>query len=241
MKPDCFVTGRVFRLIELSVIIGVITILGRFDAVADERVFLGPAVPSLTNSGANWLTGANGAGATLVDSDDTGKDGYDFTISNTVAGGENNGDWRCRPFSLGAAAGGARTITFSFAYKFVNTVAPGNNMHMQLRFFDATGTNFVAEDVIRLGAHTRDSGMTNYRTLTIEDIAVPRKARTADIWFNANIYEPWVSGIGRFNSFSVTTAPRSLLFKAGVSLIILICLGALTGLLTRLWRRRLRA
>jgi hypothetical protein len=111
-------------------------------------------------------------------------------------------------------------------------------MHVQLRFFDATGTNFVAEHVIPVGARTGDSSMASYRTLTFEGIFAPPKARTADVWINANIFEPWVSGTGRFDSFSVTTAPRSLLFKAGVIAAVLIGICVLTGLLIYFLRRR---
>jgi hypothetical protein len=207
-------------------------------ASAKGQIFLGPAGSGTSTGYINWLTGANGAGFTAVDFDDPANGGCDFTMSNTVAGAGNNADWRCLPFSLGAAAGGARPITFSFAYKFVNPVARGNNMHVQLRFFDATGTNFVAEHVIPVGARTGDSSMASYRTLTFEGIFAPPKARTADVWINAKIFEPWVSGTGRFDSFSVTTAPRSLLFKAGVIAAVLIGICVLTGLLIYFLRRR---
>jgi prepilin-type N-terminal cleavage/methylation domain-containing protein len=238
MKPNCFAAWRAYTLIESLMVIAIIGILAAFGASGKEQIFLGPAGSGASSGGANWLTGANGTGFTVVDFDDPANGGFDFTLSNTVAGAENNADWRCPPFSLGAAAGGARPIIFSFAYKFVNAVARGNNMHVQLRFFDPTGTNFVAEDVIPVGARTGDSSMTSYRTLTFEGIIAPPKARTADIWINANIFEPWVSGTGRFDSFSVTTAPRSWLFKAGVIATVLTGIGALTVLLTCFWRRR---
>jgi hypothetical protein len=69
-------------------------------------------------------------------------------------------------------------------------------------------------------------------------ILAPKKARTADIWIDANIFEPWVSGTARFDVFSVTTVPRSLLFKAGVGTAVLLAVGALTVLLIQLWRQR---
>ena len=58
--------------------------------------------------------------------------------------------------------------------------------------------------------------MTDYRTLTINGILAPTRARTADIWVDANIFEPWVSGTAHFDDFSVTTLPRSLRFKVMV-------------------------
>jgi hypothetical protein len=117
-------------------------------------------------------------------------------------------------------------------------VAAGNNIHVQLRFFDSTGTNFIGERVIQVGARTSDSAMTDYRTLVINGILAPHKARTADIWVDANIFEPWVSGTARFDDFSVTTLPRSLLFKVMIGAAILLAVGALTALLIQLWRRR---
>jgi hypothetical protein len=207
-------------------------------ASAKEPIFLGPANSGPASGGANWLTGANGAGYTAVDFDDAARDGFDFTISNSVAGKENTADWRCPPFSLGAAADGARPLTFSFAYKLVNAVAKGNNVHVQLRFFDATGTNFISELVLPLGAHTGNSRMGDYKTLTFSNIFAPRKAGTADVWIDANFFEPWVSGTARFGDISVTTLPRSLLFQAGVIAIALIGIGALVILSICLWRRR---
>ena len=189
---------------------------------AKEVQRLGPATNSV-----EWLNGANGGGYISIDNDDAPKSGFDFTISNTVAGTGNNADWRCQPFSLETAAWGARPIAFSFAYKFSEAVAKGNNVHVQLRFFDSTGTNFISEIVLPVGAHTGDSRMSDYKTLTLENILVPRKAKTADVWINANIFEPWVSGTARFGDISVTTAPRSLLFKASVVMAALIGICAL--------------
>jgi hypothetical protein len=236
MNPSATNPGHAFTLLELLVVIA-ISIVGTFSVSAKGQIFLGPAGSGASSGGANWLTGANGAGFTSVDFDDPANGGCDFTISNTIAGAENNADWRCVPFSLGPATGGARPITFSFAYKLVDRVAARNNIHVQLRFFDSTGTNFIGERVIPVGAHTSDSAMTDYRTLTINGILAPPRARTADIWIDANIFEPWVSGTGRFDNFSVTTSPRSLLFKAGVVVTVLIGICALTMLLIHFWRR----
>jgi hypothetical protein len=222
MKPDSLIYRLAMKVIKLLAGIAAIMILAPQAIFADGQIFLGPIVEGTPDGGSNWLTGAHGAGVTFIDHADAGRGGFDFTISNTVAGEGNNADWRSLPFSLGSAAGGARPITFSFAYKFVGDVLSGNNMHIQLRFFDSTGTNFVLEHVLRVGANTGDSSMGDYKTMTIKDIPVPRKARTADVWINANIYEPWVSGIGRFKNISVTTAPRSLLFKTGVAAVVLL-------------------
>jgi hypothetical protein len=204
-----------------------------------KQIFLGPPDSGASSAGANWFSGANGGGSVSVDFNDPATTGgCDFTISNTVAGKENNASWRCPNFSLGPAAGGARPITFSFAYKLENPVTAGNNILVMLRFFDSTGTNYISQRTIQVGAHTSDSAMTSYRTITIPGILAPPKARTADVWIDANDFDPWVSGTGRFDNISVTTAPRSLLFKAGVGAAILLAVGALTALPIQLWRRR---
>jgi hypothetical protein len=204
-----------------------------------KQIFLGPPDSDASSAGANWFSGANGGGSVSVDFNDPATNGgCDFVISNTVAGKENNASWRCPNFSLGPAAGGARPITFSFAYKLVDTVAAKNNILVLLRFFDSTGVKFIDQRFIQVGVHTSDSAMTSYRTITMTGIFAPPKARTADIWIDANDFDPWVSGVGRFDDFSVTTVPRSLLFKTLVGVGVLAGVGALTLLLIQLWRRR---
>lgn len=196
-------------------------------AFGGGQIFLGPAGSGSWNGSAKWLTGAVGAASTSYDFNDTANGMCAFVISNTVVGKENRADWRSEPFSLGPAAGGARPITFTFAYKLSDRVQAWNNIHVQLRFFDS-GTNFLAERVTSIGAHTSDSAMTSYRTLTLTDILAPPKARLADVWIDANIFEPWVSGTAHFDDISVTTVPRSLGFKAAVIACVLIGLCAIT-------------
>ena len=202
------------------------------------QIFLGPAGSGTWNGSSKWLTGQVGTASTSYDFNDTASGMCAFVISNTVAGKENRADWRSEQFSLGPAAGGARPITFTFAYKLSDRVQPRNNIHVQLRFFDSTGTNFLAERVIPVGAHTSDSAMTAYRTLTLTDILAPAKARMADVWIDANIFEPWVSGTAHFDDISVTTVPRSIGFKLTVIASVVIGMGASGVLLVYLWRRR---
>jgi hypothetical protein len=204
-------------------------------ASGKEQIFLGPPESGTWSGSEKWLTGAYGAASTFYDFNDPAHGACAFVLSNSVAGKGNAADWRCLPFPLGPAAGGARPITFSFAYKFSEPVAAGNNMRVELRFFDSTGTNRVGERVVQLGTPTGDSAMSDYQTLTMNGILAPRKARMADISINM---DNWVSGAGRFDDFSVTTVPRSVLFKVGVGAAILLAVGALTGLLIQLWRRR---
>ncbi len=80
--------------------------------------------------------------------------------------------------------------------------------------------------------------MTGYRTLTLTDILSPPKARRADVWIDANIFEPWVSGTAHFDDISVTTVPRSLAFKAGVIASVVIGIGASGVLIVYVWRHR---
>jgi hypothetical protein len=219
-------------IVPLVVTTSIITTL---TASGKGQIFLGPPESGTWSGSEKWLTGMYGAAATSYDFDDPFHGVCAFVLSNTVAGEENAADWRCLPFSLGPAAGGARLITFSFAYKLSDRVVAGNNMRVELRFFDSTGTNRVGERVVQLGTHTGDSAMSSYRTLTMNGIMAPRKARTADISINM---DSWVSGPGRFDDFSVTTEPRSMLFKVGVGTAVPLGVGTLTVLLVQLWRRR---
>ena len=224
----------------VTLMVATFAIITTMVASGKEQIFLGPAESGTWSGSSKWPNGMYGAASTSYDFNDVSHGVCAFVISNTVAGTENKADWRCEVFSLGPAAGGARPITFSFAYKLADPVAAGNNLRVQLRFWDSSGTNFMGERNIRVGAHTSDSGMTSYRTLTMNGILAPRKARTMDIAIlaNQNADEPWVSGTGRFDDFSVTTAPRSLQFKAGVGAAILLVVGALIMLLIQLLRRR---
>jgi len=207
-------------------------------ALGSEPIFLGPPESGTWSGSSKWMTGASGAASTFYNFNDAASGACAFVISNTTAGKENRADWRCAPFSLGPAAGGARPITFSFAYKLTDRVEAKNNIHVQLRFFDASGTNFINEMVVQVGAHTGDSAMTEYRTLTFDNLLAPRRARTVDIWINVNTFEPWISGTALFDNFSVTTVPRSLRFKAGVIVAVWIGVSVLGTLLIYFWRQR---
>jgi hypothetical protein len=229
--------NKKINLLYQSIVTWVVTafIVTTMAALGKEQIFLGPPESGTWSGSSKWLTGAYGAASTFYDFNDPANGACAFVLSNSVAGKGNAADWRCLPFPLGPAAGGARPITFSFAYKFSEPVAAGNNMYIHLGFFDSTGTNFVGERAVLLGAHTGDSAMTSYRTLTMNGILAPRKARMADI--SINFEESWASGAGRFDDFSVTTVPRSLLFKVGVGAAVLLCVYALTLLLIQLWHR----
>ena len=228
-----------FAGVAACVVLAVFAILFLFK----NQIILGPPDSDASSAGADWFPDWKGGGSASVDFNDPAtKGGYDFVLSNTnnfVADVENYADWRCPNFSLGPAAGGARPISFSFAYKLENPVAARNNLRVQLCFWDSTGTNFLGERDIDVGAHTGDSAMTSYRTLTINGIMAPPKAQTMYIAILANINPDllWASGTGRFANISVTTVPHSLLFKAGVIAAALIGICALIVLLVRFWCR----
>jgi len=79
--------------------------------------------------------------------------------------------------------------------------------------------------------------MTRYKRVVVGNILAPRNAQTADVRINANLFEPWASGTGRFDNISVTVTPHSLLFKTGVVATALTGICALILLLVRFWRR----
>jgi hypothetical protein len=214
--------GRVFGLVTSLAVIAVLAVPA--GAMAGP-ILLGPSNPGAEHGSDDWLYGTNGEAWVSFDSTDPATGEYDFAIGNQTAGHENRADWRSHIFPLGPAANGARPITFSFAYKFPDKVNQRENIQVFLRFFDAAGTNFFGQKIFRVGFHTGDSNMAGYRTMTITDILAPRKARTADVWITANIWEPWTSGVGRFDDFSVTTVSRlgrTLLVVLGGSVAVLI-------------------
>ena len=208
-------------------------ILVTINVSAGGWLILGP-----TNNAENWFNGEYGAATVSVDwSDPFDNGGFDFVINNTNAGSANKADWRSQPFSLGPAAEGRKPITFTFSYKLPDTVAKRNNIHVQLRFFDSTGTRFISEKVIPVGVQSGDSEMTGYKTITMSDIKAPRKAQTADVWINAGSFDPWTSGNAQFAAILVTTVPptRWVLYLSGLAAILVaICLTA-----TLILRKRL--
>lgn len=202
---------------KLFVSTAAVWIVATLNVSAGGWLILGP-----TNNAESWFNGEYGAATVSVDwSDPFVNGGFDFVINNTNAGLANKADWRSQPFSLGPAAGGARPVTFRFAYKLPDTVAKRNNIHVQLRFFDATGTRFISEKVIPVGAQTGDSEMTGYKAITMSGITTPRKAQTADVWINAGSFDPWTSGNAQFADISVTTVPPNswIFYLAGLLLI----------------------
>jgi len=195
-----------------------------------SQIVIGPPDPGGEHGFDYWYHGTGGAGFLFIDNADPASGNNDFTLGNTNATKGNLSDWRSQNFALGPAAKGAEPITFSFAYELPDNVSSGDNIRVELRFFDATGTNFLDEKKILVGSDTGDSNMTRYKSVTITNIHAPKRAQTADISFNANLFEPWASGTGRFDDFSVTVQKRSLTMLVVVTgltaLLIVIGIGA---------------
>jgi hypothetical protein len=207
---------------------------------ADARqVFLGPANGGAENGWSSWYNGVSGGGFVALDTDEpaTGVSCFRLGISNAVPGQPHHADIRSEAFALGRAGKTRQPLTLSFAYKLPGKVKPGDNVQVFFRFFDQTGTNYLGQEMVRVGSNTGDSEMSHYKRMTRTDIFAPRKAMTADIWVLANVFdEPWSSGAAQFDDFLVTAGParsRPALF-VGVAI-----LGMLTAWLIRvLWIRR---
>ena len=128
-------------------------------------------------------------------------------MDNTSTDRHDHADWRCETFALGPATNGAWPIRFSFDYKLPGPVNEGDNLRVQLRFYDQN-TNFINQQEFWVGSSSHDSAMTNYKTVASDDILPPAGARLCDVTLTANFYDgdKWSSGTGRFDNIFVTTA-----------------------------------
>ncbi|HEY4417498.1 MAG TPA: serine/threonine-protein kinase [Verrucomicrobiae bacterium] len=204
-----------------------------------KQMLIGPANPGAEKNFDGWWVGSGGGAQSFltVDHADPASGDSDFTLGNTNLDGNNFAEWRTFVFPLGPAANGSVPITFSFAYKWPEEVAAGDNVLVQLRFY-GHATNFLGSKGIWLGSRSGDSAMTRYKTLTIAGIQAPPHAEMADITASINLYgNRWSSGTGRFDDFAVLAAPHSLLFKTGVAATALISICILIMRLVHFWRR----
>ena len=171
-----------------------------------QHVLLGPLNPGAEEGSEHWYHGINGNGVLLTDNTDPASGENDFTVENTSTNGHNYAEWRCETFSLGPATNGAHPVTFSFDYKLPGPVNDGDNVRVQLRFFDQN-KDFIDQKIFWLGSSSHDSAMTSYKTVTTENIQPPAGARLCDVTLSANLYDDkWSSGTGRFDNILVTTA-----------------------------------
>jgi hypothetical protein len=179
---------------------------------AAKQILLGPP-DSGAELGGQWYYGTNGAGYRFIDDADPNSGNKDFALGNKAASKGNLADWRSPNFALGPAAAGNTPIAFSFSYKLLDAVNAGDDIRIELRFFDKSGANYLDERKILVGSSSGDASMGGYKKVVIADIRAPKRAATADIRVNANIFEPWASGTGRFDDFSVTATKHSLLLE----------------------------
>jgi len=207
----------------------------------EKQITLGPSNPGAEQDSDAWWVGTSGKGYLFVDHTDPASGNSDFTLGNTNLEGNNSVAWRSVAFPLGPAAAGAKPITFSFSYKLVDEVDPGDNVLVQVRFFDQA-TNWISDRDFPVGAITHDSFMSHYKTVTVGDIRAPQRAQMADVHINTDWKGfHWSSGNARFDNIFVTTVPYSLRFKAVVITVALASLGSLILLLVRFWRRSVPA
>ncbi len=170
-----------------------------------KQVLLGPLNPGAEDGAESWYHGMNGNGAVLTDSMDAASGENDFTVENTITNQHNFAEWRCEMFSLGLATNGACPVSFSFDYKLPGPVKDGDNVRVQLRFFDQN-SNFIDQKIFWLGTSSHDSAMTSYKTISSNGIVPPDAARLCDVTLSANLYDDhWSSGAGRFDNIFVTT------------------------------------
>lgn len=202
--------------------------------VMAKQILLGPPDPDAEQGMDEWNHGTSGTGYQSIDNTDPASGAGDFTLGNTNAARENHADWRSQIFPLGPAAAGAQPVTFSFSYKLTDTVNDGDNIRVQLRFYDKAN-NFIGQNEYLVGSGSNDSEMTRYKKLTYTGIRAPRRAQGADVTFSANFYDVdrWSSGTARFDDFSVTTTSPFPLFRISVVLAILLLIGGLTARLMR--------
>ncbi|HEY1717425.1 MAG TPA: hypothetical protein VGH42_03920 [Verrucomicrobiae bacterium] len=215
---------RAFTLIKLVAIMYVIMAM---PAMAGQ-VLIGPPDPDAEQGMDDWNHGTGGTGYQSIDDTDPSTGADDFTLGNTNAARENHADWRSQIFPLGNAAAGVQPVTFSFSYKLTDTVNDGDNIRVQLRFYDKAG-NFIEQNEFLVGSSSKDSEMIHYKKLTFAGIRPPRRAQGADVTFSANFYDidRWSSGTARFDDFSVTTASRFPLFKGVVAPMLLLLVAGL--------------
>jgi uncharacterized protein (TIGR03435 family) len=202
-----------------------------------KRTLLGPVNPGAEEGSEYWYHDFSGNGSLSTDRADPAAGVCDFTLVNSNPNRQSHADWRSEIFSLGPATKGAVPLRFSFAYKLPGPVKDGDNLRVQLRFFDQA-TNFLDQKVFFVGSSTRDSAMTGYKTITADDLPVPAGSRFSDLTISANQYDDrWSSGTGRFDNLIVTIKKTPAAPFKRFGLAVLSGLAVLTLLLI-FWKTR---
>ena len=132
-------------------------------------MLLGPLNPGAEEGSEHWYYAIDGTGKLLTDSTDAASGDSNFTVENTSTNRHDHAEWSCEMFSLGSATNGAHPVTFSFDYKLPGQVNDGDNIRIQLRFFDQN-TNFIGQKLFWVGTSSHDSAMTGYKTVATDGI-----------------------------------------------------------------------
>lgn len=193
---------------QMICIIAIMMIVTISAGAATPPILIGPANPGAEDGDSRWWVGASGKSYLSVDHTDPASGTNDFTLGNRSEIGNNSAAWRSVLFPLGPAANGRATMTLSFTYKLLDKVKDGDNVRIQFRFYDKTGTQLQNEENIFVGSRSHDSEMAEYKTMTMKNIYAFPGAEMADIHVNINLYgDHWSSGTARFDDFSITAAP----------------------------------
>jgi hypothetical protein len=204
-----------------------ITVLTSFCAAMARPVVLGPANPGAEYGMTDWFSGTLGGGSVTIDSDPaSGVRDFKIGITNASAYQVNHADFRSLPFPLHQGRRVRGPVTFSLDYKLPDEVKQGDNIEVNLRFFDRN--DFLRQKTVLVGSKSGDSQMTEYRTMTLTNIAIPEGATRADVWVVANIGSPWTSGYAQFDNFVVAAIPEFPWMKVSmVGCVIVLASGLL--------------
>jgi hypothetical protein len=189
--------------------------------VARADTFLGPSDPGAELDPTQWFHGdaAPDSHAIIITSDfHSGTHAFQLDSDTNFGPADfRSGDGSTNPggeqkFSLGAAAAHAKPITFSFWYKLPDGAPAGEDVRMQLRYWNANNeSEFVGEDNINLGSSSGDTApMTAWKKFTLVDAVsqmqggsgIPEHANFADIRFSVNNFTLF-DGRALFDDFSV--------------------------------------
>lgn len=191
----------------------------RTNSAPAPRFAIGPLNGGFESGSANWSVGGSGGAGGSVSFGNSPANGLGSPGANCVletSDGSGTVDFRSDYFSLGAAANGARPVTFSFDYNILNAVKSGNQIRVGLRFEDANG-GFLAERNSYIGVPNGDTGASGWKHFSVT-AAPSSTALNADIRVSMNVFgdDHWTGGAVLFDNFVVVigsnTAPAATSF-----------------------------
>lgn len=182
---------------KTSLIIAIAALACAHTAALQAQVLLGPVNPTVDENSNEWNFGASTGWSATGGVNDSGR----LTITAT--------DFRANSFSLGAAANGGQTVSFSFDYLFSQEVTAGDDLRIDLRFWrNVEANDFAGEQNIFVGSSSGNGTVTaQWHAFEMTDITVPNDAGWADVVVSSN-FTSWTSGEASFDNFSVSTVPE---------------------------------